>query len=277
MSTGNGTGSTTGNEVIDLRSRRSAPSAAAELHDEWGRLSRERVGLSRQHWHHPVTTDLLLGALRGEDVRPALVRLGEARASAGVSLADTLADLATFCDVLTAAGAAVASNKDCLTLAATVGTAWAETYYGDADPPTCIDELTGLVTAPFLEARLEQIYRHCSYLGTPPADAYALVVAQISRDEASPFTRVARRLRLAGDLRLCFPGSDTLAVLEPTESSQTMVALTSRGADLATAVGLLGQGQGGRHVRVEALPADVADAISLVRGLAIGARPRAGA
>lgn len=254
-----------GHEVIDLRTRRE-PSGIAELRDEWGRLSRERIGLTRQEWVHPATGELLRAIHDGTDVQPALIRFGTARAEAGVGLAETYADLAVL-QVLLPPQGHHAVDLASLATAAVVGAAWAEAASTGLDRTSCIDELTGLVTAPFLEARLEQIYRHCAYLDLHPGDAYALVVAQLARFEPSPFTRVARRLRLAGDLRLCFPGSDTLAVLEATTAAQTMVALTSQGPDLAAAVEALSAGAGERRVWVEALPAEVGAAVELVRSL----------
>jgi hypothetical protein len=253
-------------DVIDLRARSGETPEVAELRDEWGRRSRERLGLTRQQWHHPAAAELVTAILGGAPFEPALVRLGEARAAAGVSLGETLADVAVLDELLPIDGPQPGS-LDNLATAGCIGGAWAEAHYGSDAPASCVDELTGLVTVPFLEARLQQIYRHCSYLGMRPTEAYALVVAQIDRQEPSPFRRVAQRLRLAGDLRLCFPGSDTLAVLDPTGEAQTMVALTSRAPELATAVEALAVDSGQRHVWVAALPPEVDDAIALVRTL----------
>lgn len=253
-------------ELMELEFYRAAPPGLAELRDEWGRLSRERLGLSRQQWLHTAATELLRALLTGDDVEPALCSLGEARAAAGVSLADTLADLAVLDELAPWHFRHPSMHLDRLATAAAVGTAWAETYH-ESSPMSCLDELTGLVTTPFLVARLEQIYRHCDYLGMCPSDTYTLVVAQIDRKDPSPFTRVAQRLRLARDLRLCFPGGDTLAVFEPTEASQTMAALTSRVPELPTAMGGLAMGGGRRRIWAETLPDDVEEAVELVSHL----------
>lgn len=258
----------TSHDVIDLRARRGDPPTIAEQRDDWFRSSRERLGLSRQQWFHPATTELLEALAEGAATDAALRRLGEARALAGVGLEETLADLAVLDELQPPPdGHHLPAHLDSLVTAALVGSAWAEAHAAQTLRSGCLDELTGLVTQPFLEARLAQVYRHCSYLDLRPADAHALVVARLGRHDPSPFARVAQRLRLAGDLRLCFPGSDTLAVLDPTEQAQTMVALTSRSPELPTAVEALRTARPGRDVWVEPLPDDVDAAVGLVRSL----------
>lgn len=254
--------------VIDLRARRGDPPTVAEQRDNWFRLTRDRLGLTRQQWFHPATTELLEALADGTDTELALRRLGEARALAGVGLEETLADLAVLDELLPPPDAQHrAVHLDSLVTAAAVGAAWAEAHAALTVRSGCLDELTGLVTQPFLEARLAQVYRHCSYLDLRPADAHALVVARLGRHDPSPFARVAQRLRLAGDLRLCFPGSDTLAVLDATERSQTMVALTSRSPELPTAVEELRCARPGRDVWVESLPEGVDAAVAAIRAL----------
>lgn len=258
----------TSHDVIDLRARRGDPPTIAEQRDDWFRLTRERLGLTRQQWFHPATTELLEALADGTGTEPALRRLGEARALAGVGLEETLADLAVLDELLPPPDAHHRrAHLDSLVTAAAVGAAWAEAQAAQDLRSGCLDELTGLVTQPFLEARLAQVYRHCSYLDLRPADAHALVVARLGRHDPSPFARVAQRLRLAGDLRLCFPGSDTLAVLDATEHAQTMVALTSRSPELPTAVEALRAARAGREAWVEALPEGIDAAVGLVRSL----------
>ena len=81
--------------TLDLRDRAPLPDPDA-LHDCWSSASRARLGLSRQQWHHPATSDLVDALIAGEDLTDALHELGAARAAAGLSLDELLGDLAVL-------------------------------------------------------------------------------------------------------------------------------------------------------------------------------------
>jgi len=79
--------------LVDLCDALSGAPTLDELHDRWGSSSRRRLGLSRQQWHNPATVDLVDAIAQGRDLTEALRAVGEARAWAGLSLDETLADL----------------------------------------------------------------------------------------------------------------------------------------------------------------------------------------
>lgn len=248
------------------------PSEAAtfdDLHDRWGATSRMRLGLSRQQWHHPATRDLVDAIAGGDLLEPALQRLGEARAGAGLSLDELLADLGVLAELVPAGAPAPAdtgiARVDTLRAASVAGTAWAEAFYAEIVAPGCTDPITGLATGAFLEARLSQRYHQCAANGRKAEREQVLVVLQVQCLDRSPFACVARRIDAAGRLRTAFPDGDTVALLEPTDA---MVVLTDSGPALANDVAALKAMCPEDAVWVEPLPAIADEAVALVRELA---------
>ena len=235
--------------------------AVRDLVDIWGHESRDRLGISRQQWHHPAVRELLDALETGDSLEGPLVRLGEARGSVGLGLDETVEDLRALVRLLPER---TSSRLDGLDAAAVVGTAWTESFLSTVVRPGCTDNLTGLSTREFLEARLEQLYRHCQHLGLAAGSAYALIVVDAQPDSISPFSRLARRLRLASDLRASFPGGDTLAVL----GDNLLVAVVATSPELDDTVEELRRDVEPSPVSVVCLPDEVADVLQLVDDLA---------
>ena len=211
----------------------------------------------------------------GADLTDALARLGEARADAGLSLDETLSDLAVLGRLVpdppaTDPDVGIA-RVDTLRAASVAGTAWAEAFYGGITGPGCTDPVTGLATGAYLEARVEQLYRQGAHRRRGPDQTHVLVVLELRSAGTSPFGAVARRIRAAGELRSTLAASDTIAILEPTHA---LVALVEDGPGLGSHVDALAVGATRDRVWVERLPATVDGALGLVRELA--AIPRVG-
>ena len=242
-------------EVVDLR-----PPQVADLASVWCRTSRERLGLSRQQWYHPVVQEVLDSLDLGLDLTWPLARLGEARAAAGVSLRATLEDLDVLADLLPADQAFV---LDRLSAAAVVAEAWAE---GAPEPEgsVCVDPFTGLMTCHFMKGRIEQIYRNCGHLGVETGQAYVLVVVHLVENPVSGFATMSQRLRAANALRACFPGADTLALVCPT----VLAALTTAPSAADEWVETLEAELPDQLVWVERLPLTSAEAVNAVDELA---------
>ncbi|MCB1005366.1 MAG: hypothetical protein KDB35_14370 [Acidimicrobiales bacterium] len=255
-------------DTVDLRDAPDGSPGPDTLYDRWSARSRRELGLSRQQWHHPATKGLVEAVGRGRDLTEPLRALGEARAGAGLSLDELLADLAVLATLAPASDDEPAigiGRVDTLRAAATAGTAWAEAFYETTSAPGGTDPLTGLATGGFLEARLHQLYVQASHGGRAPADALVLVVVALRCERTSQFSRLARRIRVAGQLRAAFPTSDTVAVLEPTHA---LVALVPGAPDLGGGVAELAAVTGRDRVWVESLPGDAGGAVALVRELA---------
>jgi len=254
--------------LLDLSDRPATPSFA-EMHDRWCTESRARLGLSRQQWHHPATGRLVADLAAGADLTGALAHLGEARAGAGLSLDETLSDLAVLGRLVPHPPATDPDvgvlRVDTLRAASVAGTAWAESFYGEIRSPGCTDPVTGLATGAYLEARLEQLYRQGAHHRPGPDRSHVLVVLELRSAGTSPFGAVARRIRAAAELRSTQSASDTIAVLEPTHA---LVALVEDRPELADDVAALGAAAPRDRVWVEVLPPTVDEALALVRELA---------
>lgn len=237
------------------------------LHDCWGSASRSRLGLSRQQWHHPATGHLVDALVAGKDLTDALHELGAARAAAGLSLDELLADLAVLGGLAPAPTEAPdfgIDRVDDLRAASVAATAWTETFYSSVSAPSCTDTLTGLATGPYLEARLDQLVQQRRHDPRPARD-FALVVLALRCEHTSPFATIARRIRAAAELRATFPTSDTIAVLEPTHA---LVVLAEAGPELDAQVAAMANGATRDRVWVETVPATAPEAAALVRELA---------
>lgn len=246
-----------------------APPTFAELHDRWCVESRTRLGLSRQQWHHPATGRLVAALADGADLQHALAALGEARAGAGLSLDETLSDLAILGRLVPDPPCGEPDlgilRVDTLRAASVAGTAWAEAFYGEIEAPGCTDPVTGLATGAYLEARLEQLYRQAAHRRRGPDESHVLVVLELRSAGTSPFGAIARRIRAAAELRSTLAVSDTIAILEPTHA---LVALVEDGPGLGSHVASLASAATRDRVWVEHLPAAVDGALGLVRELA---------
>lgn len=257
--------------VVDLSDRTLSDHQRAsldQLHDSWSSASRIRLGFSRQQWFHPATYGLVDAITAGVDLTEALRAIGEARAGAGLSLDETLADLDVLADLLASMPRGRPDHGidrvDSLRAASVTGTAWAEAFYDRIVAPNCTDPVTGLVTDSYLEARLGQLYHQAARGGRPDRD-HVLVVLQINCRDLSPFACVAQRIRAAGAFRAAIADADTIALLEPTHA---MVALVENNESLAEAVAAIRVTEPGDCVWVEHLGATADEAVALVRELA---------
>lgn len=261
-----------GGIVVDLCDAPTVAPTLDELHDRWRSSSRARLGLSRRQWHHPATLDLVDAITQGVDLTEALRAVGEARAGAGLSLDETLADLNVLAELIPSSALTDARTPDdalrrvdTWRAASVAGTAWAESFYGGVLAPACIDPLTGLVTGNYLEARLAQLYRQAAATGRRPDQRHVLVVIEVRGCDLSPFASIAQRIRSAGAARAAFPNADTLAVLEPTGA---MVVLTANDESLANDVAAVQATVRHAAVWVEKLPAGLDAALALTREVA---------
>ena len=259
-------------EIVDLRDRRPGDhQPVQDLVSRWFEDSHARLGIPRQQWFHPSVHELLASLDEGRDPQPALERLGTARGSAGLTLAETIADLKALVELLPSR---LQPKIDRLATAAALST-WADAFVETVHSASCVDGLTGLATVGFLRVRLEQVYRHCRLLGLEPGDAHSLVVVRLHVDAPSPFTRLTHQVRVASFLRACFRGGETLTVSKP----DTFFVLASAADDLDEVVGEikaqlavmseeLGGAAGSTEVWVEALPVTIVQAHNLIDQLA---------
>lgn len=194
--------------------RSTAPLSSAELQRRWWEQSCQAGWIFSSDWYDPAVDAVCEACVSGTDLWPSAQRLGSARAGAGVSLGETLADV----DELTNVAPGV--PPDVLQRAVALG--WAEESVVPA--PAVFDPLTGLVSVEYLRIRLGEVYRGADVAGTDVSDTHALVVVAVELAGMSGWDRVTPLL-LAGDaMRTVFDGEHTLARL----ADHMAVVLTPR-------------------------------------------------
>lgn len=233
---------------------------SAELQDLWFVNSRNGGWVFASDWHQPAIDALCEACVRGDSVWPAAQRLGAARADAGVSLGETLADV----DGLTAVLPGL--PNDVLHRAVSLG--WADHMMSPR--PAVFDPLTGLVSQDYLRTRMGEVYRSADVADTNVSTTHALVVVRIDLTGRTGWDRITP-LILSGDaMRTVFDGGQTLARL----ADHMAVALTKRETRLARRAQLLAGmvserlnrdlPQAHSRVWIESLPDSLPAAVDLI-------------
>jgi hypothetical protein len=187
---------------------------SAELQDLWFERSCNAGWVFVSDWHDPAVDALCEACLRGDNLWPTAERLGTARADAGISLGETLADV----DGLTAALPGLATEV----LHRAVSLGWADRMM--TTKVAVFDPLTGLVSPDYLRTRLGELYRAADVAGTHVSEKHALVVVRLNLAGRRGWDRMTP-LILSGDaMRTVFDGGQTLARL----ADHMAVALTDR-------------------------------------------------
>ncbi len=238
---------------------------SAELQRRWWEQSRDAGWIFSSDWYDPAVDALCEACVSGTDLWPPAQRLGSARASAGVSLGEALADV----DEL----AAVAPNIAADVLQRAVSLGWAERTM--APTPAVFDPLTGLASLDYLRIRLGEVYRGADAGGTDVSDTHALVVIAVDIAGRTGWDRVTPML-LAGDaMRTVFDGEHTHARL----TDHMAVVLASREEMLPRRAQLLAGMLADRlsdspatatcapRVWIERLPSSLSAAIAMIQEL----------
>jgi hypothetical protein len=184
---------------MDLTSQASTLTSA-ELRDLWCARSLSAGWMFASDWLDPAVEALCEACCRGENLWPTAERLGSTRAAAGVSLAETLADV----DELTAVLPGLAA--DVLHRAVSLG--WADRMM--APEPSVFDPLTGLVTPDYLRTRLGEIYRAADVADSRVSATHALVVVRVDLSGLTGWDRVTPLILCGDAMRTVFDGGQTL-------------------------------------------------------------------
>jgi hypothetical protein len=143
---------------------------------------------------------------------PACAGLGQARAEAGVGLAEALDDLAALYRTLPVGAPPLPAVRAFVE-------SWADVWLRVVADAGCVDPLTELASRGYLRARLTELYRAAEQTAERVPDRYRLVVVTLdaaSRPEGRPGWRLLlRRVAVAEALREAFPGGETLAAVAP--------------------------------------------------------------
>ena len=236
---------------------------SVELQDRWFVQSNATGWVFASDWHDPAVEALCEACLRGDNLWPAAERLGSARASAGASLGETLADV----DGLIAVLPGIAT--DVLHRAVSLG--WADQM---TEPAAAVfDPLTGLVSHDYLRTRLGEVYRAADIAAGKVSASHALVVVRMDLTDRTGWDRITPLMLVGDAMRAVFDGGQSLARL----ADHMAVVLTEREAMLARRASLLAGMVGDRGSRdgtdarprvwIESLPDSLPAALNLIGAL----------
>lgn len=162
-------------------------------------------------WWTPAVEQTIRAVTGGQGLARACMALGDARARAGVGIAEGMTDLAALFHARGEAGPPLAALRS-------FASGWVEAELAPMADLRCEDPLTGLVGLAYLRTRLAEVYRE------GVARRHRLVVVTLTVTDA--WDRIAAMLRLAALLREVFPRGETLVRLGPARAG----ALTTRPA-----------------------------------------------
>ena len=270
---------------------RGVSTGPADLGERWRAASLSSGWTVPGDWWVPAVDAVTEAVGDGRDPAPACLRLGRARAAAGVGLEEAFADLAALQAVLGPGGAGglrTVRGAEAVPprLLRALALGWAEVACAPAGAGGCDDPMTGLVTTAYLRTRLVEVYREAEQYGMAAGAGSAFVVTDPGVTEPlfgeapsggpgtagpSDLTRLGRALTVAETIRGVFRGGETLCAPHPAR----VLALVVREPELALRVARLRRlltdrlPGGGRPVRVwvEGLPGTVYAAHRLVDDL----------
>jgi len=198
------------------------------LLNRWESASLDGVWLRPGDWYTPATEALAEALEGGLDTAPAAFRLGQARATSGVGITESIDDMAVL---FRAAGCAAAPIRSIRALCE----GWTE---GDAAPlqePVMSDAESGLGTMPYLVQRLAEVYGRADRAGLNVNESHALVVVDVAVADSDPWQRIARNAAVGKALREAYGAGHPMARL----SDGIYVVLVERDAELGRGIATL--------------------------------------
>lgn len=165
-------------------------------------------------WAAESVDEICVAVVDGEQLYDVLVRLGAARAEAGVGLRSALQDLAALHAVTVdeQAGAVVADpDRVPSWMVRAVSVGWSEALLAQVVGGEVRDPLTGLATTAYLGGRLAEVFRAAEAYGRTVAESHALIVFSLTpaRGQAGSLGMVL----VADVLGAVFCGGETAALL----------------------------------------------------------------
>ncbi len=248
-------------------SRRQLKQAAA-ITPKWFDVGAAHVGLRWDEWLSEPTLETIVAVLSGAGVPGALARLGSDRAHSGLTLPEASADFRALLQV-SPRNVRRSLERSYADVAFSAG--WWETFSNGLGPQSCIDPLSGLVTAEYLAVRMSELYRAGAALDYPPASTHALAVLHVMGANDSPLTRSRRRIEIGTLLRDSFAAGETIA----TNGDDAYVVLVPRHESLPEMLSILRERlsvlpslrTGRVELWIEPLPADIELSHALVADL----------
>lgn len=175
-------------------------SASADLLRRWEERSLDTAWRRPSDWFTPAAEAVVDALIAGVDAGPCMLRLGFARAAAGIGITETIDDVTALYRV-------AGLDSPSLTVLRALCEGWTD---GDAEQrlsPAVADAETGLATSAYLAARLSELYGAAARDGVPVPETYALVVVDVAHVRLDPWRRMSRNAAIGHALESAYgPG-----------------------------------------------------------------------
>jgi hypothetical protein len=204
------------------------PGAAQTLLSSWESASLSSVWLRPGDWYTPSAEALVEALEAGKDTAPAAFRLGQARASAGVGIAEAIDDMAVL---FRAAGYESPPIRSIRSLCE----GWTERDTAPVTMPTMTDAESGLGTGEYLVQRLGEVYGAATRAGTEVGHTHALVIVDVAVSDNDPWQRIARNAAVGHALKDAYGEGHPMARL----SDGIYAVLVTRDAALGSGLSVL--------------------------------------
>lgn len=204
---------------MDLRPGYPQP-AVDSLLAEWQAASMDSVWLRPGDWYHPAVEALAEALTDGLPTAPAADRLGEARGHVGISMGETIDDLACLFR-------AWGTEPGLDTLRA-LSTGWVRGNEPSLLVPLTTDPRSGLATPEYLVQRLRETYGAGERSGRPASRTHCLLLVDVAVDRLDGWQRVARAAAMGKIFSEVFGTGHPVATL----GAGVYAALCERSADL---------------------------------------------
>ncbi len=178
----------------------------AGLLQKWQTSSVQSVWLRPGDWYTPATEALVEALESRLDTAAAAFRLGQARSEAGVGITEAIDDMAVL---FRAAGFESAPIRSIRALCE----GWTEGSVVTPTAPVMADAESGLGTAEYMTQRLAEVYGAAQRHGDTVPHSHALVMIDVTVDDADPWQRMARNAAVGQALKGAYGDGHPMARL----------------------------------------------------------------
>ncbi len=153
----------------------------------------DRVWLRPGDWYTPAAEAVTEALAANLDAAPAVYRLGQARAAAGVGITEAIDDVGVLFESAGYGSAPVSFVR-------ALCQGWTEGSPDVTGPPAMKDAESGLGTSEYLVQRLAEVYGAAAREGTRVPRTHALIMVDVSTGDADPWKRMTRNAAIGDAL-----------------------------------------------------------------------------
>lgn len=193
---------------ISYLPHQSTSALTVRLVDRWCAESLATGWKSPGAWWNPAVDALAETLLDDEDHLDSCADLARRRGREGVTLEETLDDIAALFHAARLGDPPFATVR-------TVSLTWLNSVQGRIEAAGCVDPRYGLGTAAHLDARLAELYREGRRHGFSPTETHSLIVVELPTVAETPWDDALRMSDVARCLRTLFDAGQTIALANP--------------------------------------------------------------